>query len=230
MSKPKTKRFYKKVATAKADDGWTVLLDGRTLKTPGKLPLIAKSKTHAKLIAAEWDAQDDIIKPHLMPVTRLYNVALERTPENRDMLIAEVKKYAGTDLLCYRSEFPQSLAELQAGKWDVWLEWARGQGIDLKTRQGIVALEQDKSALKRVSEMAAEFDDLGLTLLAHLNAVYGSAILALAVMKGALSAEKAYELSRLDFDYQAEHWGQDDEAIELAELTRTEVIALSKLL
>ena len=230
MSKPKTKRFYKTVGTAKADGGWTVLLDGRTLKTPGKLPLIAKSKPHAELVAAEWEAQDEIIKPHLMPVTRLYNVALERTPENRDMLVAEVTKYAGTDLLCYRSEFPQSLALLQSEKWNEWLDWAREQGVDLKTRQGIVALEQDKKALKRVSEISAGFDDLGLTLLAHLNAVYGSAILALAVMKGALLAETAYELSRLDFDYQAEHWGQDDEAIELAQLTRVEVIALSKLL
>ncbi len=230
MSKPKTKRFYKTATAAQADGAWVVRLDSRTLKTPGKLPLIAKTKIHAELIAAEWEAQDDIIKPHLMPITRLYNVSLERTPENRDLLIAEVTKYAATDLLCYRSEFPQSLAALQAQKWDEWLNWAREQGIDLKTQQGIVALEQDKNALEKVSKIAAEFDDLGLTLLAHLNAVYGSAILALAVMKGALLAEAAYELSRLDFDYQAEHWGQDEEAIKLAELTRVEVIALAKLL
>ena len=230
MAKPKTKRFYRQVSTAQTGEGWTVLLDGRTLKTPGKLPLMAKSQTHAELVAAEWEAQDEIIKPHLMPVTRLYNVALERTPENRNVLIAEVTKYAGTDLLCYRSEFPQSLALLQSQNWDKWLDWAREQGIDLKTRQGIVALEQDEKALKKVSEITAGFDDLNLTLLAHINAIYGSAILALAVMKGALLAETAYELSRLDFNYQAEHWGQDDEADQLAELTRVEVIALSKLL
>ena len=230
MSKPKTKRFYKTVNTAEAKGGWAVLLDGRTLKTPGKLPLITKLEKHAKLIAAEWDAQDDIIRPHLMPVTRLYNVALERTPENRQMLIAEVRKYAGTDLLCYRADFPRALNAHQAKCWDKWLDWAREQEIDLKVGEGVMAIEQDVAALDATSQLASTFEDLELTLLAHLNAVYGSAVLALAVMMGALDANAAYDLSRLDFDFQLEHWGQDEEAKELAELTRTEVIALSKLL
>lgn len=230
MAKPKTKRFYKVVTTAPAGEGWSVLLDGRTLKTPGKLPLIAKAEHHAQLIAAEWDAQDTLIRPHLMPVTRIYNVALERTPENREMLIAEVRKYAGTDLLCYRADFPRALNELQAQRWDRWLDWARQNNIDLKTAEGVMAVEQDPAALDAVAKLTTSFEDLELTLLAHLNAVYGSAVLALAVMRGALDAQAAYDLSRLDFDFQLEHWGQDAEASELAELTRTEVIALSKLI
>ena len=230
MSKPKTKRFYKSVSVKERENGWGVYLDDHLLKTPGKLSLIAQSKAHADLIATEWDAQGTIIKPHLMPVTRLYNVALERTPENRDALIAEVQKYAGTDLLCYRTEFPRVLAERQAAAWDDWLEWARGIGIELKTAIGINAVEQPSEALESVGKIASKFDDLKLTLLAHLNAVYGSAILALAVVKGVLSAQKAYDLSRLDFEFQAERWGEDEEARELSEVTRTEVIALSKLL
>lgn len=212
------------------DGGWAVLLDGRVLKTPGKLPLITAKESHAQLIAKEWDAQDDIIHPHLMPVTRLYNVAIERTPENREAIVAEVRKYAGTDLLCYRAVFPRALNALQAERWDEWLSWARGQGIDLKTGEGVMSIQQDEAALDGVSNMAASFDDLELTVLGHLNAVYGSAILALAVLKRALSALKAYEISQLDFDFQLENWGQDDEAKALAQATRTEVAALSKLI
>lgn len=230
MAKPKTKRFYEAAKAAKSDAGWAVLLDGRTLKTPGKLPLITAVESHAKLIAAEWEAQDDIIRPHLMPVTRLYNVTLERTPENRGMLVAELRKYAGTDLLCYRAKFPRALNEKQADSWDKWLEWARQYGIDLKTGEGVMAIDQDEASLDAAANMAAEFDDFDLTLLCHLNAVYGSAILALAVMNRALGAEAAYDLSRLDFDFQLKNWGEDEEARELAELTRTEIIALSKLL
>jgi len=230
MSKPKTKRFYKSVSVNEVKTGWGIYLDDHLLKTPGKLSLIAQTKAHADLIASEWDAQDTIIKPHLMPVTRLYNVALERTPENRDALIAEVQKYAGTDLLCYRTEFPHGLAERQAAAWDSWLDWARGLGIDLEAVIGINAVEQPSEALRAVAKFAGEFDDLKLTLLAHLNAVYGSAILALAVVKGELPADKAYDLSRIDFEFQAERWGEDEEARELSEVTRNEVIALSKLL
>lgn len=230
MSKPKTKRFYKTVSTTKADAGWAVLLDGRTLKTPGKLPLITKTEKHAALIAAEWDAQTEVIRPHLMPVTRIYNVALERTPENREMIVVEVAKYAGTDLLCYRSKYPQVLAERQAENWDVWLEWARTKGIDLQTVQGVTALEQDTDALNEAAKLANQFEDLELTLLGHLNTVYGSAILALAVMHKALTAEEAYDVSRVDFEFQAENWGEDEEARALSMLTRVEVLALSKLI
>ena len=71
MSKPKTKRFYKSVSVKEGENGWGVYLDDHLLKTPGKLSLIAQSKAHADLIATEWDAQGTIIKPHLMPVTRM---------------------------------------------------------------------------------------------------------------------------------------------------------------
>ncbi|RWW89856.1 hypothetical protein BHE74_00001094 [Ensete ventricosum] len=55
------KRFYKDVTTRMADDGngWTVMLDYRTLKTPSKRPLKLQSLALAKAIAAEWDYQVD---------------------------------------------------------------------------------------------------------------------------------------------------------------------------
>lgn len=53
------KRFYKEVKTREADDGngWTVMLDYRTLKTPSKRPLKLPSLPLAKAIAAEWEYQ-----------------------------------------------------------------------------------------------------------------------------------------------------------------------------
>lgn len=53
------KRFYKEVKTREADDGngWTVMLDYRTLKTPSKRPLKLPTLTLAKAIAAEWEYQ-----------------------------------------------------------------------------------------------------------------------------------------------------------------------------
>lgn len=53
------KRFYKEVKTREADDGngWTVMLDYRTLKTPAKRPLKLPTLALAKAIAAEWEYQ-----------------------------------------------------------------------------------------------------------------------------------------------------------------------------
>lgn len=53
------KRFYRKVSTREADDGngWTVMLDYRTLKTPAKRPLKCPTLALANAIAAEWDYQ-----------------------------------------------------------------------------------------------------------------------------------------------------------------------------
>lgn len=53
------KRFYKKVSTREADDGngWTVMLDYRTLKTPSKRPLKLPTLGLAKAIGAEWEYQ-----------------------------------------------------------------------------------------------------------------------------------------------------------------------------
>ena len=230
MTKTFPKRFFKTVTTEPAEAGHIVCLDGRAVKTPGKQPLIMARADHAKLIAEEWDAQSEQINPANMPLTRLMNVAVERTPNRRGALINEARRYGGTDLLCYRAEAPAGLTARQADLWDPWLSWAAQRGISLKPTQGIVAITQDEQALSLIEEMCGQLDDVALTLLVHLTAVYGSVILALAVMQGDLEAGAAYDLSRLDALYQAERWGEDEEAASLAAATRKETLILAQLI
>jgi len=71
---------------------------------------------------------------------------------------------------------------------------------------------------------------LPLTLFVHLIAVYGSVVLAMAVMRDALSAEAAFELSRVDADYQIELWGEDEEQADITAALRDETIALGSIL
>ncbi|XP_056847951.1 uncharacterized protein LOC130498528 [Raphanus sativus] len=84
------KRFYKKVTTREADDGngWTVMLDYRTLKTPSKRPLKLPSLALAKAIAADWEYQlAEGIRPFTMPLMKLACTALERVPLTRPKII-----------------------------------------------------------------------------------------------------------------------------------------------
>lgn len=230
MAKKFAKRFYKEVGTAKADGGWLVQLDGRTLKTPGKLALLVPFEKAAQLIAAEWDAQTEHIRPETMPVTRLLNVTVEQTPENRETLIAEARKYAGTDVLCYREGEVRLHHEEQAAKWDPVLDWAAGQGVALQSTDGLIAIEQDPKALDAVADFAATLENMQLTLFVHLVAVFGSAVLAMAVLKNHLTGEGAFELSRLDEIWQIKYWGEDEEAKERTDTIRDEVNALCQLL
>lgn len=224
------KRFYKTVAVLELDGNFGVTLDGRRLKTPGKKPLSVSKEKTARLIAAEWDAQETDIRPETMPVTRLVNVSIELTPDNRDALIAEARKYAGTDLLCYRVSDPVTLSNRQKEHWDPVLAWASERGISLRTTPTVLAIDQDELALANVANYAASLNDLNLTLLVHLTAVFGSAILAMAVLERHLTGSQAFDLSRLDNIYQIELWGEDEEAAEIAANLAIEIAALCEIL
>ena len=224
------KRFYKEVSIGSQEGGYAVLLDGRVLKTPKKHPLVIEREAHAKRVAAEWEAQAEEINPSLMPCTRLMNVACEQTPTRRDDLIAEARRYAGTDLLCYRAENPSDLTARQEAQWGPLLDWAAGLGIKLKSVRGIMAVTQDEAALDAMADQARALGDVDLTLLVHFISVFGSAVLGLAVMKGRLTAAQALDLSRLDELYQIEQWGEDEEAAERTAFIRRETLALAQLI
>ena len=229
-SKRLSKRFYQNVTVEGEGREWRVLLDGMQLRTPGKLKLSLPSKALAEKLAGEWEAQGERINPSLMPLTRLINVAVEQTPGRRQDLIAEARRYAETDLLCYRAPQPRILQERQAEAWDDWREWGAAQGVDLKTTESLHVIAQPEASLKAVEDFAIRLDDIRLTLFVHLIAVYGSVILAMAVMRSALSGEAAFHLSRIDAVYQIELWGEDEEQAEITADLRNETQVLSEIL
>ena len=69
-----------------------------------------------------------------------------------------------------------------------------------------------------------------MTLFVHLIAVYGSVILAMAVMLSKLSGKAAFDLSRIDAIYQIELWGEDEEQAEITAALRAETHVLSEIL
>ena len=230
MAQRLAKRFYDSVTVTGVDGQWQILLDGMQLRTPGKLKLYVPTKSLAEIIAREWDAQTDRINPSLMPVTRLMNVAVEQTPDRRAALIAEARRYAETDLICYRAPEPRILKERQSAAWDKWQVWAAAQGVELLTTESLQAVAQPNESLKAVERFAASLDDLHLTLFVHFVAVFGSIVLAMAVMKGVLRSEEAFDISRLDANYQIELWGEDEEQAEITAALRDETHILGTVL
>ena len=120
----KPKRFYKIASVAPADGGYAVELDGRPIKTPAKATLTLPTEALAKAIAAEWNAQDETLDLQGMTLTRLANVAIDRTPDTRADLAGELARYAGTDVTCYLADAPVELQARVVEAWILWREWA----------------------------------------------------------------------------------------------------------
>lgn len=211
----KPKRFYKTVEVVADDGGFGVRLDGRATRTPKGRKQVLPTQALARIIAQEWDAQVGIIELATMHATRLANTALEAIPAARDATAQSLADYAGSDLLCYFAEAPQGLVQRQAEHWGPVLDRAEREiAVAFVRAAGIVHQPQPEATLEAVRALAAEQDDFRLAGLAFGASLFGSAVLAIALMRGWLTGVQALELSRLDEAYQEEKWGVDAEAAE----------------
>jgi chaperone required for assembly of F1-ATPase len=171
------------------------------------------SAASAAAIAAEWDAQQDDIRPATMPLTRLAATAIDRTRTQRDLVIAETANYAGTDLVCYRAERPPELIARQQTEWQPLLDWAMLRyDASLSVTSGILPQPQSPAALKAFAAAVAAQNDFRLTALHAMTAACGSLVIALALLDGRLDAAAAFAVSQLDETFQIEAWGEDAEA------------------
>jgi len=212
-SEERIKRFWKVADVSEDANGWMVRLDGRAPKTPAGNALILPTQAAAQLVADEWAAQGEFLAPGTMPATRLASTAIDRVSQTREPVAAEIAAYAGSDVICYLAEHPAVLTERQQAAWGPWRDWAAKElGVALHTAEGIVHRPQAPEALERVKALALEMDDHALTGLATAVPLFGSAVLGLALQRGALSGEAALELSRLDEAFTEERWGVDEEA------------------
>lgn len=225
----KPKRFYKHASATPVEGGYAVELDGRPIKTPAKVTLTLPSQALADAIADEWAAQGETLDLQAMTLTRLANVAIDRTPETRTDLAEELARYAGTDVTCYLADAPSALRERQEAAWGPWREWAgRELGVVLVPVIGLMASPQPQASLDAVKAHALGLDDFRLTSLTWACSLLGSAVLALAVEQGALTAPDALKASIVDEDWQIEQWGEDEEA-ELVRAARAKDAAALQL-
>lgn len=224
------KRFYAQAEAGEVAPGrWTVLLDGKPIRTPAKAAFEAPQRV-ALAAAAEWAAQGERLAPETMPVTRAVNSAIDRIAPQRAGVIEEIAGYGGSDLLCYRAESPAALVARQAAAWDPPLDWAaEALSAQLRLCVGVVHQAQDPASLAALQAAVAAESDIGLAALSELTSLSGSLILALATARGVLTAEAAWAASRIDEEWQIEQWGRDAEAEATALRRRDAFLAAARL-
>jgi len=207
------KRSWAHVGTDRIEGGHRVLLDGQPVETPGGRPVVAPTRALADAMAAEWAAQRETIEPLTMPVMRAVNTAIDRVSTCHGGVARMLGDYAETDLLCHRAAAPPDLADRQARAWDPMLAWAaEALGARLAPTEGVLPVPQDAGAVARLRRVVAGTPAFELTALHDLVTLSGSLILGLAVARGRLTPEAAFDMSRIDEDHQAELWGRDAEA------------------
>jgi len=225
------KRFYKDVSVGEADGGYQVLLDGRAVRTPKKLHLTVPTRLLAEAIAAEWAAQGEHIDPATMPLSKLAITAIDGVTGTMAEVAADIVRFAGSDLICYRAEAPEALAEVQAAAWDPVLHWVEETaGARFFLAEGVMPVTQSPEALSRLGDLVAPFGAFALASLHVMTTLTGSAFLAMAVARGHLTAEEAWAKAHIDEDWQIARWGVDVEAADRRARRRTEMLAAAQFI
>jgi chaperone required for assembly of F1-ATPase len=208
------RRFYDKATTAAAANGHALRLDGKPVRTPAGRDLSVPSAALAQAIAAEWNAQRDVIDPANMPLTRLANAIIDGVSDRPAPVAAEVEKYLASDLVCYRASGPEGLVERQAQRWDPILAWAREKlGARFNVGEGVVHIVQPGPALA-AARAGMPTDPWRLGAVHAVTTLTGSALIALALAHGRLSTDAAWQAGHVDEDWNMERWGCDEMTLE----------------
>ena len=225
------KRFWKDVAVEREDGGWTIKLDERPVKTPARAPLLVPTEALANAIADEWRSVGETIDPRAMPLTGLANAAIDRIVADPNMFVAGLAKYGEGDLLCYRAESQEALAERQEEEWGPLLAWARRRyDIDFEVTTGVTHVSQPESTVQQLRHGVASLDPFRLAGLAPLVTIGGSLVAALMIAEQAIAGEDAWSAVSLDESWQLEQWGADEEAVTMLANRRADFLAAARFL
>jgi chaperone required for assembly of F1-ATPase len=207
------RRFYAEAAVVADADGHAVTLDGKPVWTPARRRLAAPTGALAAALAAEWEAQRDTIDPATMPLTRLANVIIDGVAERAEPVAAEIAKYLHSDLLFYRAVSPRQLIERQRAHWDPILAWAGDAlGARFVCTEGVTHIAQPQGALEAARAAIPE-DAWRLGALHAATTLTGSALIALALARGFVSVDAAWQAAHVDEDWNLEQWGRDELAM-----------------
>ncbi|XP_056627547.1 ATP synthase mitochondrial F1 complex assembly factor 2 [Triplophysa dalaica] len=204
------KKFYENVSISQGEGGlFEINLDKRKLKTPGGTLFTVPNEALATAVATEWDAQKDTLKFYTMHFTTLCNTALDNpTERTKDQMIRAALKFLDTDTICYRVDEPPGLVELQKNEWDPVLNWIEQRyNVVIGSSSSIMGPKIPEETKETFHQHLNSYNFWSLTGLEYVITQLKSVVLSLGLIDKHLSVEEAVLLSRLEEEYQIQHWG-----------------------
>ncbi len=206
------KRFYKLVEIAPHEGGFTVTLDGKTVKTPARHIVYMPNLKIAQACAAEWNAQTNHIHLHAMPVNKLCYTVQDAVAQQRADVIAEMLRFADTDLLCYFAAEPEGLVARQREAWSSILTWVHDElSIKFNTTNAVNHCAQPAETIQKFGNILEPLSDFNLAALYTCTTLLGSTVLGLALMHKHLTPTAAWAAAHVDEEWNREKWGEDAE-------------------
>jgi len=211
MSIRAKKRFYKEVSLVDAGSGnYEILLDSKKLKTPGGAIFTVDSEPLALAVAHEWESQKDQVILSQMHLTGLCNTAIDNpTQATKFDLVDNILNFLETDTILFYSDDQENLYKRQIAEWQPIIEWFNNKHeVSLSPSTSIWLLPKESSEAKEVVRrylLSYNFEAVhGFTF--GIDAIK-SLLLMTAIADKKINVEEAVKLSRLEVDYQVEHWG-----------------------
>jgi chaperone required for assembly of F1-ATPase len=198
------------------------------MRLPSGAALLVRPARLAHALAEEWQAAGGGKGGEMSfkdtPLTRLAGTALERIAPDPAPTVDAIARYGETDLLCYRVEIPRALAARQADLWQPWLDWAALTfDAPLRVTNGVVPIRQHRDAVGALRRVVGGYDPYVLAGLGIAVPALGSLVLGLALAEARLDAAEAFALGTLEELFQAEQWGEDEEAARRREMVAADI-------
>jgi ATP synthase F1 complex assembly factor 2 len=213
----KLKKFWKEATIGEQEDGYSILLDGRPLKTPAGVPvrIPLEKRTLAVLTAAEWEMQDQVLKSYSLPLTSIVMRSLDSLQSEaiREGVIENLMGYVHTDAVCYQQDYPESFVKLQQEYWNPVIEWVnRKYSVNVKTTSSILRVEQPAEVVEKFREIIQGYDAFTLAAFEKIVLRTKSFMIGLALVEREISVDFATMAARLEVHHQIQRWGEVEDA------------------
>lgn len=225
------KRFYKNVHITESDGKFEINLDKRKLKTPMGNLLQLPNEALAVAVATEWDIQGATILQQNMHITSLCNTALDNPcQETKETLSESALQFLASDTLCFRSNDPQDLVELQDEKWNPLLKWFEYRyKVDIKICQDVSSTPVTEQGIQEIKRQLLSFNDWCLIGIHFAAENLKSLILTFAVINHKVDIDMAVALSRLETQFQVNRWGNVEWSHDIDKAQTTSRVAAAAL-
>ena len=166
-----------------------ITLDGRTLKTPARNPMVFANPLLAATIAAEWDAQTDDrkgIQPSTMPFMQLAATAIDNLQFDPLPAQSTCLSFLPTDCALFWTKEDIGLYKQQKEKFEPLLTWLNEWlSIELLVAEGMtMRLSHPVETTRKMKVLIDSLDPYSLACLQCATMECKSVVLALALLLG----------------------------------------------